>query len=210
MSPSLSNHNSQYVSNENDPLSFVNQDDSMSEQDNHTPLRLNGGGDTSFENQERFNPGHQGNVMKTSLSEQDIRDVLFEAGYTIKEIDNVLAANIVAGLNDLSNTTICAKSDVSGNCYNSMLPAGINDLSNSTVSVESDISSTGFIRGSDLTDLGDISLSDSGTENAFDTLKEIRVKNVNKVVIGTLNINSLAPKFDELRGDRPFETQFFL
>ena len=120
-------------------------------QDNHTPLRLNGGGDTSFENQERFNPEHQGNVMKTSLSEQDIRDVLSEAGYTI-EIDNVLAANIVAGLNDLSNTTICAKSDVSGNCYNSMLPAGINDLSNSTVSVESDISSTGFIRGSDLTD----------------------------------------------------------
>ena len=29
-------------------------------------------------------------------------------------------------------------------------------------------------------------------ENAFDTLKEIRVKNVNRVVIGTLNINSLA------------------
>ena len=93
-------------------------------QDNHTPLRLNGGGDTSFENQERFNPEHQGNVVKTSLSEHDIRDVLFEAGYTIEEIDNVLAANIVAGLNDLSNTTICAKSDVSGNCYNSMLPAG--------------------------------------------------------------------------------------
>ena len=29
--------------------------------------------------------------------------------------------------------------------------------------------------------------------------KEIRSKNVNKVVIGTLNINSLALKFDQLR-----------
>ena len=114
--------------------------------------------------------------MQTSLSEQDIRDTLFEAGYTIEEIDNVLATNIETGSN-----------------------AGLHDLSNSTVSVESDISSTEFIRGSDLTDMGDNSLSDSGTENVFDTLKEIRVKNVNKVVIGTLNINSLAPKFDELR-----------
>ena len=43
--------------------------------------------------------------------------------------------------------------------------------------------------------------SDSGTESecAFDILKEMRVKNVNRVVIGTLNINSLAPKFDQLR-----------
>ena len=75
-------------------------------QDYHTPLRLNGGGDASFENQGRFNPEHQGSVMKTSLSEQDIRDVLFEAGYTIEEIDNVLAANNVAGVNDLTNTTM--------------------------------------------------------------------------------------------------------
>ena len=36
-------------------------------------------------------------------------------------------------------------------------------------------------------------------ESAFDILKEIRVKNVNRIVIGTLNINSLAPKFDQLR-----------
>ena len=140
------------------------------------PLRLNGGGDDPFASQERVNLEHQGNVMQTSLSEQDIRDILFEAGYTIEEIDNVLAANNETGSN-----------------------AGLHDLSNSKVSVESEISSTESIRGIDLTDMGDISLSDSGTENVFDTLKEIRVKNVDKVVIGTLNINSLAPKFDELR-----------
>ena len=32
----------------------------------------------------------------------------------------------------------------------------------------------------------------------MDILKEIRVKNANKVVIGTLNINLLAPKLDQL------------
>ena len=57
-----------------------------------------------------------------------------------------------------------------------MLSTGLNDLSNSTVSVESDMSSTEYIRGNDLTDLRDISVSDSGIENAFDALKEIRVK----------------------------------
>ena len=40
--------------------------------------------------------------------------------------------------------------------------------------------------------------SKSATENAFDILKEIRVNNVNKNVIGTLKINSLAPKSDQL------------
>ena len=40
---------------------------------------------------------------------------------------------------------------------------------------------------------------DSGAGNAFDQLREIRIKNVNNVTIGTLNINSLAPKFDQLR-----------
>ena len=46
-------------------------------------------------------------------------------------------------------------------------------------------------------------IEDSDTEldaeNAYDALKEIKIKNVNKVVIGTLNINSIASKFDELR-----------
>ena len=41
-------------------------------------------------------------------------------------------------------------------------------------------------------------VSESADVNAFDALKEIRVKNVGKIVIWTLNINSLAPKFDQL------------
>ena len=43
-----------------------------------------------------------------------------------------------------------------------------------------------------------VSSSGSVSENAFDVLKDIRIQNVNKIVIGTLNINSLAPKFDQL------------
>ena len=41
--------------------------------------------------------------------------------------------------------------------------------------------------------------SDFESENADNILRKIRVKNVNKVIIGTLNINSLAPKFDQLK-----------
>ena len=36
-------------------------------------------------------------------------------------------------------------------------------------------------------------------ESADNILKKIRVKNVNRVIIGTLNINSLATKFEQLR-----------
>ena len=52
----------------------------------------------------------------------------------------------------------------------------------------------------DSTPLTESDVSDSGSAkgSAFDILREIRVKSVNKVVIGTLNINSLAPKFDQL------------
>lgn len=37
------------------------------------------------------------------------------------------------------------------------------------------------------------------TENPSVILKEIRIKNVNKVIIGTLNINSLSSKFEQLK-----------
>ena len=92
-------NNSQYVSNENDPLSFVNQDDSM--------------------------------------SEQDIRDILFEAGYTIEDINDIIASK--------------SKSNES---------AGQTSMEQS-----------------------EISESESGIDGAHDMLREIRVKNVNKVVI---------------------------
>ena len=47
------------------------------------------------------------------------------------------------------------------------------------------------------TDLSDD--SDLDIETAESILRGIRVKNINKVIIGTLNINSLAPKFEQLR-----------
>ena len=90
------------------------------------------------------------------MSQQDIKDVLFEAGYSINEIEEIVAAN--------------ADKD------------GVEDSLNSSISVNS--------MNSDVSESADV--------NAFDALKEIRVKNVGKIVIGTLNINSLAPKFDQL------------
>ena len=39
----------------------------------------------------------------------------------------------------------------------------------------------------------------SNLETAGSILREIRVKNVNRIIIGTLNINSLAPKFEQLK-----------
>ena len=88
---------------------------------------------------------------ENSMSEQDIRDVLFEAGYSHNEINDALAAKV-----------------------------GTDTISLNSVSTESE----------------DPETIENGS--AFDILKEIRVKNVNKVVIGTLNINSLAPKLDQL------------
>ena len=40
------------------------------------------------------------------------------------------------------------------------------------------------------------SLSDSSANNI---LKDIRIKNVNRLIIGTLNINFIAPKFEQLK-----------
>ena len=37
------------------------------------------------------------------------------------------------------------------------------------------------------------------TENTEKILKEIRIKNVNRIIIGTLNINSLSTKFEQLK-----------
>ena len=129
---------------------------------NHSPLRLTGGGEHSFDS---VISEHQENLLQNSMSEQDIRDVLFEAGYTIKVIDDILVAKALAGLNDPADSMISVDSDVSGS----------ESTRESTV------------------------LSDSIAGNAIDMLKEIRIKNVNNVTIGSLNINSLAPKFEELK-----------
>ena len=80
-----------------------------------TPLRLTGGGDSSFDkNQEDENMNYQGNLDKgldtsisdsnctndvlsfvnqdNTMSEQDIRDVLFEAGYSIDAINDIITS----------------------------------------------------------------------------------------------------------------------
>ena len=146
-----------------------------------TPLRLNGGGDispmeSSSEKSEGncspfvsnliledpssdiesvFDGGGPGSDVDNSLLEGDIRDILFEAGYTRESIENVVASRLEMDLDK---------------------PLDAGEISES-----------------------DTSESEHDTENAFDMLRQIRVKNVNKVMIGTLNINSLANKFDQLR-----------
>ena len=115
-------------------------------------LRLRGGGEieesiTDIEDSALLN------VSDTSFSEQNIRDTLFEAGYTIKAISDVLAVKSSPKKSPTSSTT--------------------------------ESNSESF-------------RSESEGECAFDVLKEIRTKNVNRIVIGTLNINSLASKFEQL------------
>ena len=101
-------------------------------------LRLRGGGEIEPE--------------EVSMSEQDIRDTLFEAGYTVESINDIMEAK-----------------DKTGNC------------STTASSTESEFSDS------------------AEGESAFEVLKEIRTRNVNKIAIGTLNINSLASKFEQLR-----------
>ena len=76
-------------------------------------------------------------------------------------------------------------------CSACLTPGHINILTSKSKSNESACET--------LLDQSVISESESVTDSAYDVLREIRVKNVNKVVIGTLNINSLASKFDQLR-----------
>ena len=80
---------------------------------NSSPLRLNGGGNTSFGSQEEMNLADEGDSpldvsisdsncsndvltfinQDNSMSEQDIRDVLFEAGYSIDAINDIISCN---------------------------------------------------------------------------------------------------------------------
>ena len=144
-----------------------------------TPLRLTGGADSSFDkSQVDVNMDCQGNLDKgpcdnpiqdsndsndllsfvnqdSSMSEQDIRDILFEAGYSTDAINDIIISR--AG-------------------------AMFNESSASQLSINESVSS-----------------AESGINSAYEVLREIRVKNVNKVVIGSLNINSFASKFEQLR-----------
>ena len=121
-------------------------------------LRLRGGGES------------QGDIVLSeccaslidkddSLSEEDIRDMLLEAGYTVEAIRDIMAE----------------KSNARNFC-------------NTLLTTES-------LRESN----SDASGSESEGESALNVLKEIRIKNLNNIIIGTLNINSLALKFEQLR-----------
>ena len=85
--------------------------------------------------------------------DQELYDALFEAGYSLEEINRVVASK-------------------------SSEAEGDQTLDTSELSEEETLDEE---------------------ENAHDLLKKIRIKNVNRIVIGTLNINSLPNKFDQLK-----------
>ena len=82
----------------------------MNDPDVWTPLRLNGGADTSHAGQEEnydsrdiSNESDPLSVVSQegSMSDQDIRDVLFDAGYTIEDINEIIT------LKSESNESAC-------------------------------------------------------------------------------------------------------
>ena len=90
------------------------------------------------------------NDNENSMTEEEIRDILFEAGYSTEDINQVLDSRPQISSGDSADSTI----------------------------------------GSGV---------EACAENAHDMLREIRIKHTNKIVIGTLNINSLASKFEQLK-----------
>ena len=83
---------------------------------NSAPLRLTGGGDTSFECHEEVEEdvssvSNENDLLSTalenSMSEQDIRDALFEAGYTLDEINDTFAGKVEAALDPLNFESSC-------------------------------------------------------------------------------------------------------
>ena len=100
-------------------------------------------------------------IKETSIDngvsfDQELYDSLFEAGYSIEEI------NMVASKSVDNDSTI--------------LDETMHELP------------------------GETSESDSeNMENAYDLLRKLRIKNCNRIVIGSLNINSLSSKFDQLK-----------
>ena len=93
--------------------------------------------------------------------DQETQDALFEAGYSLEEINEVVDSQSL---------------DVDSSLY------------------DDDDSCTDVTLDNELHD------ENSETEeSANDLLNKIRIKNVNRIVIGSLNINSLPNKFDQLK-----------
>ena len=107
--------------------------------------------------------------QESGISEQDIHDALFEAGYTLDEINAVFTAKVEAATDPTNlDSNMVIDRNVAADTSTPSEPLSLNTTASIDVS-------------------------------PVDVLREIRVKNVNKVIIGTLNINSLAPKFEELK-----------
>ena len=113
------------------------------------------------DNREIMNEQNQ-NQEPSCPFDQEIYDALFEAGYSIEEINTIGAAR---SSNESINTSFDSHLDESL-CSNES--SGVSDC-------------------------------DDEKENANDILQKLRIKNVNRIVIGTLNINSLPNKFDQLK-----------
>ena len=90
----------------------------MNDIQSSAPLRLTGGADTSFGSQEDFqsissqdrfineDTGVSQVLVENSMSEQDIKDVLLDAGYSIDEIDNVLSLKAKTDMTDLGDISL--------------------------------------------------------------------------------------------------------
>ena len=75
------------------------------------------------------------------------------------------------------------------------------DTPNTTfgTSLDAESSSNDSVASDRLSDIGEDDSVVVDPDNAHDILREIRVKNVGRIVIGTLNINSIASKFEKLK-----------
>ena len=95
--------------------------------------------------------------------DQETYDALFEAGYSIEEINNIAISFYTNASLDSSSLEV----DLNKTPENDELQEDI---------------------GNNNTD-----------KDANDILRKLRIKNVNRIVIGSLNINSLPNKFDQLK-----------
>ena len=116
---------------------------------------LSDNGDESEAHLKSVGTEDNGRNLESNNFDQEMVDSLFEAGYSLDEINQVVASR----------------------------------------SLDKDTSSFHVPESEPEIDQDEV-LSE---ENASDLLRKIRIKNVNKVVIGSLNINSLPNKFAELK-----------
>ena len=104
-------------------------------------------------------------IISTNIChfDQETYDSLFQAGYTLVEIEEVIASKSKSNT-ETASISVSESADVT--------------LNSSFSSVQEPASEKDY---------------------AHDVIRKLRIKNVNRIVIGTLNINSLSSKFDQLK-----------